>query len=152
MRLTSPRSARRTQQTSGRLATPALWRLVAADSNSSQLAKVAKRLYEIGVNAACDERFFSQAGIVHSKLRNRLQHDKVTMMVQVKAMLHAGHSALGKRQADGSSRPTIEPATSSGAVRRSTSAQADSDDLTLPDIIADQDEFDEAVNEWFAEL
>ena len=60
-----------------------LWKFVQADKHAGHLAKLALRLFGVGVNSASTERFFSQAGIAHTKLRNRLGHEKVTKMVQV---------------------------------------------------------------------
>jgi hypothetical protein len=68
-------------------------------------------------------------------------------MVQVKANLAAGHSGRGK----GKPLPSFPPAPELAAASASAS-QADRDDLMLPDVIADQHEFDELVAGWFAEL
>jgi len=60
-----------------------LWRFVKNDNAAKDLAKLALRLFGIGINSASTERHFSQAGIAHTKLRNRLGYEKVTKMVQV---------------------------------------------------------------------
>jgi hypothetical protein len=69
------------------------------------------------------------------------------MVAQVKANLAAGHSGRGKPK----SLPSFPPAPELTAAPASA-AQAGSDDLMLPDVIADQREFDELVAGWFAEL
>lgn len=60
-----------------------LWTFVQKDENAKALARIALRLFGVSVNSASTERHFSQAGIIHNKLRNRLGHKKVTKMVQV---------------------------------------------------------------------
>ena len=68
-----------------------LWLLMADDPGACHLARFALRLFGIGVNSASTERFFSQAGLTHTKLRNRMKHDRVTKMVQVRSMLFMFH-------------------------------------------------------------
>lgn len=63
-----------------------------------QLSQLALRLFSIFINAAGDERFFSQTGLTHSKLRNRLGHAKVTSIARVRAELnHDLNQARAKR-------------------------------------------------------
>jgi hypothetical protein len=66
--------------------------------------------------SACDECFFSQAGILYYKLRTRLQHAKVTKMLRVKARLHADHPARRMRRIDGSFGTVAESAALSETV------------------------------------
>lgn len=60
-----------------------LWSFVKDDAGAKDLARLAERVFGIAVNSASTERHFSQAGIIHNKLRNSLGHAKVTKMVQV---------------------------------------------------------------------
>ena len=71
---------------------------VQKDDNAKVLARFALRLFGVSVNSTSTERHFSQAGIIHNKLRNRLGHKKVTKMVQVginlALLIYTAHYAL----------------------------------------------------------
>ena len=53
-----------------------LWNMVKKDA--PELSQLALRLMGIAVNSAGCERLFSQMGLTHTKVRNRLGHAKVT--------------------------------------------------------------------------
>ena len=69
------------------------------DLQSVELASLALRLIQIGVNTACDEWFLS---IVHSKARNRLDPERVTGIVQVKTGLYSRQPSLVRLRVAGS--------------------------------------------------
>jgi len=52
-----------------------LWKFVNTDKKAENLAKLALRLFGIGINSASTRCFLSQAGIAHTKLRNRLSFE-----------------------------------------------------------------------------
>ena len=57
-------------------------------SEAPQLCKLALQLTAMRVNAAGCERIFSQMGLTHTKLRNRLGYAKTTHIAQLKQELH----------------------------------------------------------------
>ncbi len=59
-----------------------LWNLVKQEA--SQLSELALRLMGVSVNAAGCERSFSQMGLTHTKLRNRLGWAKTTHIAQLR--------------------------------------------------------------------
>jgi len=52
-----------------------LWKFLNTDKKAENLVKLALRLFGIGINSASRRCFFSQAGIAHTKLRNRLSFE-----------------------------------------------------------------------------
>ncbi|EXX53229.1 hypothetical protein RirG_245900 [Rhizophagus irregularis DAOM 197198w] len=54
---------------------------------SKELYRVAKRIFSIAVTTASLERLFSTMGWLHSKRRNRLAHEKVLGMTQLRASM-----------------------------------------------------------------
>ena len=137
--------------------------------------RFALRLFKLGVNVSCDELFFSQSGIAHSKLRKRMYHETVTKMVQVKTMLHGPPIPRRKQRVEnsesvaemvaevgaGSSSATAE-ATSMGDGASSNSPQeenanggvveGDPESHVSPSVVEDQEGFDAVLNEMFHEL
>ena len=62
-----------------------LWNLVKQEASS--LSKLALHLMGVSVNAAGCERSFSQMGLTHTKLRNRLGWAKTTHIAQLRQEL-----------------------------------------------------------------
>ncbi|KAL3134486.1 hypothetical protein ABBQ38_15554 [Trebouxia sp. C0009 RCD-2024] len=62
------------------------WNLVKHEA--SQLSKLALCLMGVSVNAAGCDRSFSQMGLTHTKLRNRLGWAKTTHIAQLRQELH----------------------------------------------------------------
>eukprot|EP00611_Tribonema_gayanum_P013282 TRINITY_DN240_c0_g1_i4.p1 TRINITY_DN240_c0_g1~~TRINITY_DN240_c0_g1_i4.p1 ORF type:complete len:602 (-),score=156.97 TRINITY_DN240_c0_g1_i4:75-1880(-) len=73
-----------------------LWRAVRG--RAPQLAKLALRLYGVCINAAGDERFFSQTGLTHTKIRNRLGQGVVTDIARVKAELNGNQRKRARKE------------------------------------------------------
>ena len=70
-------------------------------------------------------------------------------MVQVKAMLK--YESTSHRQERASSKPPSTPPLTPSLVPTSRGDENDGD-FAAPDLIVDQEDFDEVVNGWFAEL
>ena len=123
-----------------------LWKLV--KSEAPQLCKLALRLMAMGVNAAGCERIFSQMGLTHTKLRNRLGYAKTTHIAQLRQELHR-HRQPRKRAravvtASGSAAGSEPSSTHTGS--------AAEDQLMDIDVLLSGSEFRSNVNEWLDEL
>ena len=119
-----------------------LWKLV--KSEAPQLCKLALRLMAMGVNAAGCERIFSQMGLTHTKLRNRLGYAKTTHIAQLRQELHR------HRQPRQRARAVV---TASGSEPSSThTGSAAEDQLMDIDVLLSGSEFRSNVNEWLDEL
>ena len=119
-----------------------LWNLVKHEA--SQLSKLALRLMGVSVNAAGCERSFSQMGLTHTKLRNRLGWAKTTHIAQLRQELHRNRP---KRK-----RPRVATAvdsTNSAAVEKSTPAE---NSLMDVETLTSATEFRLTVNEWLADI
>ena len=125
------------------------WGLV--DKHVPLLSKLALRLFGIAVNPVAAERFFSQAGIIHTKLRHRAGHERVTTMAQVRAELHR-HRPTRKRKFASLSGGAA--AQERGAEQTAAAGQLGTADTALfeADAILSQEELDQVVMEWFEEL
>jgi hypothetical protein len=64
------------------------WKALKSFENHSHLASIAIRLLSIPPSNTSCERSFSRQGLIHTKLRNRLSHDKVKKLVSVQHNLH----------------------------------------------------------------
>lgn len=119
-----------------------LWRMVADEA--PQLSKLALRLFGVSINAAGDERFFSQTGLTHSKLRNRLQHHKVTSVARLRA-------DLNRQMQQSRVRPrcvlTYDP---EPAADVASTATIEDDSLDM-DNLTSAAEFDEAIDAFMSE-
>ena len=62
------------------------------------LSKLALHLLSVSVNSARCETAFSQMGLTHTKLHNRLGHAKTTQIVQVRQQLHRDRPPRTKSQ------------------------------------------------------
>ena len=119
-----------------------LWNLVKHEA--SQLSKLALRLMGVSVNAAGCERSFSQMGLTHTKLRNRLGWAKTTHIAQLRQELHRDRP---KRK-----RPRVVTAVdiaNSAAVEKSTPAE---NSLMDVETLTSATEFRLTVNEWLADI
>ncbi|DBB03094.1 TPA: hypothetical protein ACH3X1_013407 [Trebouxia sp. C0004] len=97
----------------------------------------------------------SQAGLTHSKQRNRMKHERVTKMVQVKKMLHANRPKRAKIASKAQVQPgeeaydyELDSATASASLQGNSAGDLEA----LPDLVCNQEEFDECVKEWLYEL
>ena len=102
----------------------------------------------MGVNAAGCERIFSQMGLTHTKLRNRLGYAKTTHIAQLRQELHR-HRQPRKRAravvtASGSAAGSEPSSTHTGS--------AAEDQLMDIDVLLSGSEFRSNVNEWLDEL
>lgn len=61
-----------------------------------QLVRLAIHLLSVTPNIASSERLFSEMGIIHTKLRNRLGHEKVRDTSVLKAALKRVHAEAGQ--------------------------------------------------------
>ena len=129
-----------------------LWNLVKDDA--PELSQLALRLMGITVNAAGCERAFSQMGVAHTKLRNRLGWAKTTQIAQLRQELHRDRPARKKA-------PVVAGADAgpSASTREAGDAEADSSaptrqtaesQLLDADVFTSAAEFDLTVNEWIA--
>jgi hypothetical protein len=66
-------------------------------TTAAQLSGFALRLHGVGINGTGDERFFSQTGLTHTKLRNRLSNDKVTAIARLRHDLNLHMNVKRKR-------------------------------------------------------
>ena len=119
-----------------------------------ELCQLALRLMAMAVNAAGCERVFSQMGLTHTKLRNRLGFAKVTHLAQLRQELHRHREARKKKK-------MVATASASASASASTSASTSGRTRDLPDAqdqLMDLDaltsayEFRLAVNEWLGDL
>jgi hypothetical protein len=85
------------------------------DPLGAELARLAMRIFSIVPNSAAVERLFSRFGIVHSKLRNRLQPEKVrkTVLIGMDTIERYGaarpHRNKRKLARDGENGPSSDP-------------------------------------------
>ena len=125
-----------------------LWNMVKKEA--PELSQLAIRLMAVAVNAAGCERIFSQMGLTHTKVRNRLGFAKTTHIAQLRQELHR-HRAVRKKArmvASASASDTeLQPLADSTAVTHTAE-----DQLMDLDALTSADEFRLAVNEWFGEL
>ena len=99
------------------------------------------------VNAATNERFFSQTGLTHTKLRSQMSHVTVTKIARLRAELYRDLPCRKKKPV------VVEPAASSSSAPVPSAAPSDADDAFLDlDTLTSAAEFDAEVNEWFQEL
>lgn len=115
-----------------------LWNMVKKDA--PELCQLALRLMGIAVNSAGCERLFSQMGLTHTKVRNRLAHAKVTHIAQLRQELHRH-------------RPTRKKArVVAGAASSSQTCQQSENQLMDLDALTSASEFHMTVNAWMAEI
>ncbi|DBB03189.1 TPA: hypothetical protein ACH3X1_013317 [Trebouxia sp. C0004] len=119
-----------------------LWNLVKQEA--SQLSKLALRLMRVSVNAAGCERSFSQMGLIHTKLRNRLGWAKTTHIAQLKQELHRDRPKRKRARV-----VTAVDSAKSAATDRSTAAE---DSLMDVETLTSATEFRLTVNEWLADI
>ena len=99
-------------------------------------------IFQIHVNAATNERFFSQTGLTHTRLRNRLVAATVTKIAQLRAELNRSKPPRKKPRIVSQSQPSASS---------SSQGQVDDNNLDL-DTLTSADEFEAEVNEWMNEL
>ena len=121
---------------------PRLWNLV--KNEAPQLSKLASRLMGVSVNAAGCERSFSQMGLTHTKLRNRLGWAKTTHIAQLRQELHRDRPAR-KRARVVAAVDSAQPA----AAEKSTPA---ADSLMDLEALTSASEFRLTVHEWLADI
>ncbi|KAL0035364.1 hypothetical protein WJX77_003237 [Trebouxia sp. C0004] len=116
-----------------------LWRMVKKDA--PELCQLALRLMRVAVNSAGCERMFSQMGLTHTKVRNRLAHAKVTHIAQLRQELHR-------------SRPTRKkaPVVAGGAASSSQIRHQSGSQLMDLDALTSASEFHVTVNAWTADI
>lgn len=119
-----------------------LWNLVKHEA--SQLSKLALRLMGVSVNAAGCERSFSQMGLTHTKLRNRLGWAKTTHIAQLRQELHRDRP---KRK-----RPRVVTAVDSAHSAAAEKATPAEDSLMDVETLTSASEFRLTVNEWLADM
>ena len=139
-----------------------LWNI--SMEEAPQLSKLALHLMSVSVNSAGCERAFSQMGLTHTKLRNRLGHAKTTHIVQVRQELHRDRPARKKSQvvdplhSGNNGQQAAEPAASSAETRSAAASTSEQDIPVGEDQLYDLDaftsgsEFRLTVNEWLADL
>ena len=114
---------------------------------ASQLSKLALRLMGLSVNAAGCERTFSQMGLTHTRLRNRLGWAKTTH-----TLLSSGKNCTGtwdRPKRKGARVVTADDSSNSAAAEKSSPAQ---DSLMDVKILTSATEFRLTVNEWLADI
>jgi hypothetical protein len=119
-----------------------LWNLVKQEA--SQLSELALRLMGVSVNAAGCERSFSQMGLTHTKLRNRLGWAKTTHIAQLRQELHRDRPKRKRARV-----VTAVDSANSAATDRSTPAE---DSLMDVETLTSATEFRLTVNEWLADI
>ncbi len=123
-------------------APPELWNQVKQEA--SQLSELALRLMGVSVNAAGCERSFSQMGLTHTKLRNRLGWAKTTHIAQLRQELHRDRPKRKRARV-----VTAVDSANSAATDRSTPAE---DSLMDVETLTSATEFRLTVNEWLADI
>ncbi|DBA97273.1 TPA: hypothetical protein ACH3X1_015018 [Trebouxia sp. C0004] len=93
-----------------------LWNLV--KNEASQLSKLALPLMGVSVNAAGCERTFSQMGLTHTKLCDRLSWAKTTHIAQLRQELHRNRAKRNRPRA-----VTAVDSANSAAAEMSTPAE-----------------------------
>ena len=125
-----------------------LWNMV--KKIAPELSQLAIRFMAKAVNAAGCERIFSQMGLTHTKVRNRLGFAKTTHIAHLGQELQR-HTAVRKKArvvASASASDTQpKPLTDSTSVTHTAE-----DQLMDLDALTTADEFRLAVNEWFGDL
>ena len=116
------------------------WNLV--KNEAPQLSKLALRLMGVSVNAC--ERSFSQMGLTHTKLWNRLGWAKTTHIAQLRQELHRDRPAR-KRARVVAAVDSAQPA----AAEKSTPA---ADSLMDLEALTSASEFRLTVHEWLADI
>ena len=118
----------------------------------------------VSVNSAGCERAFSQMGLTHTKLRNKLGHAKTTHIVQVRQELHRDRPARKKSQvvdplhSGNSAQQAAKPADSSAQTKAAAASSSEQDIPVGEDQLYDLDaftsgsEFRLTVNEWLADM
>ena len=119
-----------------------LWNLVKKEAR--QLSKMALRLMGVSVNAANCERTFSQMGLTHTKLRNRLGWAKTTHIAQLRQELHRHRPARKRKHV-----VAADDSNSSAAAEKPRPSE---DQLMDLDALTSASEFRLTVNDWIAEL
>ena len=119
-----------------------LWNLV--QNEASQLSKLGLRLLGVSVNAAGCERSFSQMGLTHTKLRNRLGWAKTTHIAQLRQELHRNRAKRKRAR-------VVTAVDSAKAAAAETSTPAE-DSLMDVDTLTSATEFRLTVNEWLADI
>ena len=119
-----------------------LWNLVKHEA--SQLSKLALRLMGVSVNAAGCERSFSQMGLTHIKLRNRLGWAKTTHIAMLRQDLHRNRPKRNRPHV-----VTAGDSPNSAAVEKSTPAE---NSLMDVETLTSTTEFRMTVNEWLADI
>ena len=69
-------------------------------------APITMPIFQIHVNAATNERFFSQTGLTHTRLRNRLAAATVTKIAQLRAELNRSKPPRKKPRIVSQSQPS----------------------------------------------
>ena len=92
---------------------------------------------------------FSQSGITHTKLRNRLQHERVAKMVQVKSGLPGLFPPPVPYKEKEVLRPLRESSVHSPSLNRE---RPEDSDVTGPELVRDQADFNVVMDRWFGKL
>ncbi|DBA82624.1 TPA: hypothetical protein ACH3X1_006872 [Trebouxia sp. C0004] len=109
--------------------------------DAPELCQLALRLMGIAMNSAGCERLFSQMGLTHTKVRNRLGHAKVTHIAQLRQELHRHRPTRKKAQV------MAGAAASSSQTRQQSESQ-----LMDLDALTSAPEFHMTVNAWMADI
>ena len=119
-------------------------------SITPELTQLALRLMGIAINSAGNERLFSQMGLTHTKLRNRLGHAKVTLIAKLRQELHR-HRQGRKRKAVVAASDT-GPSTRSNSDGPRTAHEKAQDQLMDEDALTSAEELRLTFNAYFAEI
>lgn len=111
---------------------------------ASQLSKLALRLMGVSVNAAGCERSFSQMGLTHTKLRNRLGWANTIHIAQLRQELHRDRPTRKHARV-----VAADDSTSSAAAEKPKPAE---DQLMDMKALTSAAEFRLTVNEWIADI
>ena len=114
--------------------------LNSSKKDAPELCQLALRLMGIAVNSAGCERLFSQMGLTHTKVRNRLGHAKVTHIAQLRQELHRNRPTRKKAR-------VVAGAASSSQIRHQSESQ-----LMDLDALTSASEFHMTVNAWMADI
>lgn len=126
-----------------------LWHMV--QKETPELSQLALRLMGVAVNSAGCERLFSQMGLTHSKVRNRLGHAKVTHIAQLRQELHRHRTGRKRAQVVTETASSATSSSQTAAATRSVHQQSE-DQLMDLDALTSASEFHLTVNERFADI
>ncbi|DBA66311.1 TPA: hypothetical protein ACH3X2_002561 [Trebouxia sp. C0005] len=110
------------------------------EERCTRAVSLALRLMGIAVNSAGCERLFSQMGLTHIKVRNRLGHAKVTHTAQLRQELHRNRPTRKKAR-------VVAGAASTSQIRHQSESQ-----LMDLDALTSASKFHMTVNAWMADI